>query len=226
MLRTTVDIASEPQGIANRCRSETNLRELTVTSLLLIVTCTACFGLVVGGVRDGTQALFTGIKLPVVWLGSLLFCLPGFYVLSALFGQSLSWRALAALLLAAMARAALVLFAFLPVLWLVTDVLSSERAYHQLSVLSAAMYGLAALAAAGTFVRAFRLTALTVPLFGSLSLLFVLVAGQSAWSLRPFIGRPSQQSVPFLRAPEGTFIDSLWTSVDSARGLYSLRDHN
>ncbi len=222
MVQTTFEIAQDPRGIANRCRSETRLVELTLVSLLLVFSCTACFGVTLGGVRGWQQALFTGVKLPLVWLGSLVFCLPGFYVMSALFGQSLRLRALVALLLAAMARAALVLFACLPVLWLVSDILSGELAYHQVTVLSSAIYGLAALAAAGTFVRAYRFTPQMVPLFGSLCLLFVIVSGQCAWSLRPFIGRPSQKNVPFLRAPEGTFLGAVATSLDSARGHYAV----
>lgn len=54
----------------------------------------------------------------------------------------------------------------------------------------------------------------------SFTLAFFCVAGQTAWSLRPFVGRPAQADVPLLRAPEGTFLEAVVTGVDSARGRY------
>jgi hypothetical protein len=51
-------------------------------------------------------------------------------------------------------------------------------------------------------------------------LVFFAVLGQTAWMLRPFFGRPSQTSIPFVRAPEGTLADALVTSSKSAAGIY------
>jgi hypothetical protein len=41
--------------------------------------------------------------------------------------------------------------------------------------------------------------------------------------LRPFFGRPSQESIPFVRAREGGFADAVVTTGRSAAGLY---DHS
>ena len=49
---------------------------------------------------------------------------------------------------------------------------------------------------------------------------FFAVGGQAAWILRPYLGRPSEKHVPFLRASEGSFSDALFRSFRSARGIY------
>ena len=47
------------------------------------------------------------------------------------------------------------------------------------------------------------------------------IAGmQMTWTLRPYVVRPRTEDVPFLRAREGSFLDSVSRSIDSARGIY------
>jgi hypothetical protein len=38
--------------------------------------------------------------------------------------------------------------------------------------------------------------------------------------LRPFIGRPAQAEVPFLRHKESSFADAVYTSSRSSLGIY------
>jgi len=214
-------ICSQPLATARRCRTESDLIPLIKASLLLLIVGTSSFGLVLGGARDLSQALATAVKLPLVWIVTLALCAPAFYAIAAVFGQPWRLRALLALTLTATARASLVLFAMLPVLWLFSDVFqSSSRFYHQLTLLASLIYATSGLAALGVLLRGFDRKLATAPLLGLFAVVFFLVAGQTAWSLRPFVGRPSQAEVPWFRNPEGTFFEAIGRDLDSARGRY------
>ena len=79
-------------------------------------------------------------------------------------------------------------------------------------------YGLSGVASLGVMLRALgRAVWATAALFVAL---FGLVGGQTAWTLRPYMGRPSQGRVPFLRLPDGQFAKHLYTSGRSSVGLY------
>ena len=124
MFDTITMISSDPGATATRCRQEDRLFPLMKTSLLVMLGGTGAFGVVLGGTRDFAQAFASLVKLPLVWVLTLAVAAPAFYVIAAVLGQPLRLRALLALILAAMARASLVLFALLPVLALLPDILS------------------------------------------------------------------------------------------------------
>jgi hypothetical protein len=151
----------------------------------------------------------------------LAVCTPAFYGLTAVLGRGLRLRSLIALILAASARASLVLFALLPVLWLAVDVWGdSPRDYQRLTMSAALIYGCAGLAGLGIMLRALGTSLRSLPLLLGFLGTFFLVAGQTAWSLRPFVGRPSEVATPWFRTPEGTFLAALSTGSESARGIY------
>jgi hypothetical protein len=55
----------------------------------------------------------------------------------------------------------------------------------------------------------------------ALLMVFSLVGSQMSWTLRPFLVRPRTPSAPFVRQLESNFLDSVATSLNSARGVYS-----
>lgn len=221
MLKTMVLICSKPRELVDWCQSERSLEELVRAALVLVLGCTAAFGFVLGEARDLQQAAASALKLPLVWIVTLAVSAPLFHAIAAALGHALSLRALLALVLVATARAALVLFALVPVLWLFADVTrGSAQQYHQLTMLAALMYAVAGCAALGVLLRGFRSTLGALPVLAGFALTFFLVAGQTAWSLRPFVGRPAEVESPWFRAPESTFFEALVRGSDSARGVY------
>lgn len=235
MLDTITMISSDPGATALRCRNEDRLVPLVKTSLCVMLGGTGAFGLVLGGTRDWSQAFATLAKLPLVWVLTLAVSAPAFYAIAAILGQPLRLRALLALTLAATARASLVLFALLPVLALLPDILSGSflkssalapDVYHKVTFFAAIIFAASGLSALGVLLRGFKPSFSTWPLLGLYTLVFFFVAGQTAWSLRPFVGRPAQKEVPLWRAPEGTFLEALGTGYDSARGRYHRCDND
>jgi len=213
-------LCSQPAVAARYCRAEENILPLVKTALLTLLICSAVFGLVLGSTRDLEQGIATAVKLPTVWVIALGLCAPAYYAIAAILGDGIRFRALAALLLIAVSRASLVMFALLPVLWLAADVAD----YHQVTSVAAFICGVSGIAALGVLVRGFAWHPRMVPMVTLFGLVFFVVTGQTAWSLRPFVGRPSQTDVPVLRAPEGVFLDATRLGLQSARGIYISND--
>lgn len=214
---TLTGLLRAPGEIARRCLAGRDLPTLANASLLAVAAGGAIFGATLGLSRGGLQVLFAAVKVPIAMLLTLVLMAPALYALANVHGRDWSLRATAALMLSATARACLVLLSFVPVLVVAHD---AGVGYHALAFGSALAYGVSGLAAVGVLLRAIGKGTGLVPLAASLSLCFALVGGQSAWILRPYLGRPAQASVPFVRAPEDAFIDRVLTSARSATGDY------
>ncbi|WP_437292776.1 hypothetical protein [Sorangium sp. So ce426] len=206
-----------PAEVAASCREDRDIRAIALASLGAIALGSAVFGGVVGSFRGREQIVYAAIKVPLAMLITLAISAPALHAFSAVLGRPWPMRSVIALALASAARSSLVLLAFAPVLWLAID---TGLGYHASSVAAWLAYAVAGLAAVGVLVRgigAGRGRWLTAVAFMAV---FFAVGGQAAWILRPYLGRPSENVVPFLRASEGSFSDALFRSFRSARGIY------
>lgn len=162
------------------------LREL----LAVVVVCGFVQGAVMG-LHDGRvmQGVYSGIKVPLLLLGSTVVCVPSFYVLHL--GLSLHGDFMAACraIFVVQAVAAVFLAACAP---LIAFAYVSSDHYPFAICANGVVYLGAALTAQRALARHY------VPLIakdrrhrvtlGAFFVLYVLVAIQLAWTLRPFIG--------------------------------------
>ena len=211
------ELLRSPKAVAERTRKGGDLRPLFVAALSALVLGAGVFGATLATSRGGAQLLYSGVKLPLALLATLLVVLPAFHAIAAGLGRPQSFSAMVALVLAAAGRGALVLVALAPVIWLCFD---RGLSYHPGVLLAAFCYGLAGVASLELLLRGigrdFR-GFMIVVLFGAV--LFA-TGGQTAWMLRPFLGRPAAQHLPFLRARESSFLDAVERSAQSAVGIY------
>ncbi len=203
----------EPLAVARRCHEPSNLRPLARTALLVIVSGGAAFGGAVGSYRGGWQTCFAALKIPLATLATLVVCVPAFYALAASFGRIWRLRTVIALLLAAGARCALVLLALAPIVWLAIDMGAS---YHASKLLAALAYSLAGLSALLLTLRALGPEPGRAGAAICCLAVFLLVGGQCAWLLRPYLGDPADQVVPFIAtgAEGGGVGGALWRSSE------------
>jgi hypothetical protein len=207
----------DPTDIVARCERPEGLRDLATTSLGCIAAGAAVFGGVVGSFRGGLQIAYSSAKLPIALFAALVVCVPAFFAVATSIGKPLRFGAVAALTLAASARAALVLMGLAPILWLAVD---GGLDYHASVMLASCMYLASGLTALGIVWRGLGGTLRGFAAAMVCAGIFLGVLGQTAWMLRPFLGRPSQESIPFVRTREGTFADAVVTSSRSAAGIY------
>jgi hypothetical protein len=180
----------------------------------------AAFGATLGAAHGGLQIMASALKLPVVVLLTAALTAPALSALhQAVAGRNDTGRELA-LVLAALTFGLLVAAALAPVV-LLAEVAGVE--YHRLVVLV-----VACCAVGGGSGFSLLLQGLSKPgttdgrLVGLLFIAVVaLVGSQLSWTLRPWLVRPQTVDAPFVRALEGSFLDALSLTADSARGRYA-----
>lgn len=219
--RGTVDrLLAEPAAVieAALVADATAQARIVRVLLLAIVVSTAAFGAALGFARGGVQVLFAAIKLPLVVLVTAAVSTPALTALSLALGRTSDLRADLVRVLTALARGSVVLAALSPIMLVASSV---RLEYHQAVVLcvlccaAAGALGLPPLASALWAERRGRLF-----LCAAMITVVALAGTHTAWIFRPYLVRPRETSVVFMRGLDGTFADSVGRSTRSAGGIY------
>jgi hypothetical protein len=200
-----------PSEVAKDCREDRDVLPIVTSALFAIVASALLFGAAVGSWRGGAQIAYAALKVPVVTVGTLVVCVPAFYAIAAVFGRPWSLRSAVSIMLVAGARFSLVLLAATPVVWLTINLGAS---YDAVKLLASLAYSLGGLAALGLILRGLGPGPGRIATVLTFVGVFLLVGGQTAWILRPYIGTPGQADVTlFTREREGGVAYQLWLSV-------------
>jgi hypothetical protein len=190
---------------------------------LVIVAGTAAFGAAIGSWRDPMQAVFSAVKFPLILLLTAIGngLLNG--MLAPLLGTNISVRQSLSAVFMSFTIAAAVLGACSPLMWFVVwnsprfeggtnGTFTTQSFFFVLLVAVMAVAGVAGNVRLLQLLR--RLSGTREAAWRTLSawlLLNLLLGGQLAWNLRPFVGAP-HLPVEFLRATafEGNFFEGLY----------------
>jgi len=144
------------------------------------------------------QSCYSGLKVPLLLLVSTLVCLPNFFVINTVLGLRDDFAAAYRGVLSAQGGVAVCLAALAPLT--MVGYLSSSH-YTFALVLNGTMFALASLAGQVTLARHYRPLIARNPRhrigLTMWLVLYVFVAIQLAWVLRPFIGDPSRPTTFF-----------------------------
>jgi hypothetical protein len=193
------------------------VREKLAYALLTMVGLTAVYGAATGAYASPAQALSAAIKLPLLFLGTLAICFPGFFVIQVLVGSRLKLSQVLALVLGALSLSAILLAAVVPIP--VFFLFTGANYYfltllHVLIVLGAGLMGMAALhdglAYACEKRGVYPKKAMTI--MKVWAVLFAFVGIQMAWNLQPFVGDRGQPFQLF-RRNEGNFYTAVVYSL-------------
>ncbi len=217
------ELLRAPKRSAERSVTGEELPAFVLSALAAIVIGAGTFGAVLATSRGGVQLLYSALKLPLALLVTLVLVVPAFHAIAGALGRPLAFRGVVALSLAATARAALLLVAFAPLMWLALDL---GVDYHDGVLLAAVCYGVAGLAALRLLLHGVGFTARGALIVGVAAWVVCPVGGQTAWLFRPFFGRPAQEEVPFLRHKESSFLDAVYKSARSSAGIYDAIEHS
>lgn len=211
-------LLKQPGVVLRALETGEGLAERTRTYVQVLVACTATFGASLGFFRGGVQIVYAAVKLPLVMLLLLAVVAPLLHALDRALERPANMARSVALLVAALARGALVLAAETPLIWAAHAVGAD---YHRLVLLAVLACSLA-----GVVSFRFLWTALSVTPRARLLVTFVLVTtmgivgAQASWILRPFLVRPRATDVVFVHPLEGSFSESIGDTLSSARGHY------
>jgi membrane-bound ClpP family serine protease len=190
-----------------------------ISMLLTFILCVSTFyGAVMGSFgHDWRQILSAGIKVPMLYLLTLLVCFPLLYVINVLMGSKLRLRQTFALILIALAINCILLGVCSPIA-LVFQITGSN--YHFIKLLHVAIFGLGALwgmialwrGLIGMCEKSNLYPKQAIKILQVWMLIFGFVGTQMAWSLRPYVGAPDKQW-EFVRTQESNFYVGVWISL-------------
>lgn len=195
-------------------------RALAVSSVLFL----AVFGFVLGLAHSFWQALSSAVKMPMLFLATVVFCLPAFYFFSLVLGTPLRMGQVATIVLAGIGVTAFLLLGLAPVI--LFFVLTS-KSYPFFQLLAVAFVAISGCIGAYFLWRGMALTdsgaerssgSLRRVLLGTWFILYGFVGSQMVWRLSPLVGDPA---LPFilLRPSRDNFYVDVIHAVERAMGM-------
>jgi len=206
------DRASFFEQVRERRRLGIKLRSMVLSSMVYL----ALFGLVLGMSSSWQQALMSALKLPVLFLVTLLICLPTLYFFNLLYGAQMTFEQTSALLMAAITVTGALALAFASIslfFWLTV-----REQYTILTLLNSGVlaisswWGLTFLRQGMRHVQGDAPDVRQRRILATWLTIYAFVGTQMGWALRPFFGVPGEPFV-VLRGGGGTFYSSVLTAI-------------
>jgi hypothetical protein len=222
-------ILRDRTGLWTQILEERELGRLIGQLCLSSAAALACYGAVLGASNSFLQALSSAVKLPVMFLVTIAICMPTLYLFNLVFGARLSIKQAVALVLVAVSVISALSLAFAPISLFFLVTAPDYEFYKLLNVVILALTGVVGLTVLLDGMRSLNkhaVPASTPPgaqpgpqeprvnmtLLRIWVLLFGFVGTQLAWTLRPFLGSPSEKFQVF-RALEGNFYVNIVETV-------------
>lgn len=201
---------------------EIGLDRKIVSFLVCSASFLALYGLVVGASSHWLQAISSAIKLPGLYLITLLVCLPSLYIFEVVTGSTRNFRQYLVLLLATTSVISVMLLAFVPV---VLFFLLSVNDYNFFKLLNVAIFTLTGVIGVQFFYQSMKSLhsqdaekSRNLKVVQAWLFLYGFVGSQLGWSLRPFFGTPGKDFALF-RPLESNFYVHIWKTLTHALGL-------
>jgi hypothetical protein len=203
------------QGI----RLPNKIISLLVCSSLFI----AAYGAIIGAYHSWMQAISSAIKLPALYLITLLICIPTLFFANIIFGSKRSFAQHLALVLTAVSVTSVLLFSFAPI---TLFFLITTNNYQFLILLNVLIFAITGFIGVSSLYQATSLV-LEQDDEGSKTrqkilqfwlFLYAFVGSQLGWTLRPFFGTPGSVFELF-REREGNFYLSVIKSLSYLFGF-------
>lgn len=216
LLRDRKDFIDE---VRQGTRLNSKITSLLISSSILF----AIYGAVIGAFAGPLQALSSAVKLPALYLITLIICLPTLYFFNIIFGSKLTLEQHFVILLGAAAIISILLFSFAPVTLFFLATIDNYQFFKLLNVIIFGItgflginflyHGLQALSHQDSIGQATR-----TQILQSWLILYAFVGSQLGWTLRPFFGAPGQPFELF-RDMQGNFYLNVIQSILEVLGL-------
>lgn len=198
------------------------IRAMMISSVSFL----ALYGAVIGSQHSVLQAVSSALKLPALFLMTLLVCLPTLHFFNVLSGASLSLRQNFALILTAISVTSVLLLSFAPVVLFFMITTGHYQFFKLLNVAVFAVCGVIGLSFLSVGMKMIGWTdregvRARDRLILGWALLYGFVGSQLAWTLRPFFGAPG---LPFeaFRDLGGNFYANVFASMGELLGFFTV----
>ncbi|MFE4105321.1 actin-binding WH2 domain-containing protein [Almyronema epifaneia] len=211
-------------AVLEEIRQDIKLERKIISLLISSTVFLAVYGAIIGASSSWLQMLSSAIKLPALYLITLIICLPTLYFFDILFGSALNFRQYMAMVLTAVSVISVLLFSFAPVSLFF---LISIQDYTFFLLLNVAIMGLTGVIGIKLFYDGMRNLAspqaaedqLRNRLLKGWLVLYALVGSQLGWTLRPFFGAPDEPFQLFRPEIDGNFYGQILRLVFQLFGI-------
>lgn len=210
LLRDRGEFLSE---IHNSVKLKSKISALLMSSFCFF----AVYGAIIGAFHSPLQVLSSAVKLPALYLITLLVCLPTLYIFNVLFGSKQSIAQHFTYLLTAVSVISLLLCGFAPV---TLFFLITVNDYSFFLLLNVAIFALTGILGVSFLYQVMKPIAdddtdqgikIRTSILRFWLALYGFVGSQLGWTLRPFFGSPGQFEL--FRPREGSFFTGVWNAL-------------
>ena len=206
-------------------RSATKLESKIASLLVASSFFFSVYGAIIGAYSGGLQIISSAIKLPALYLITLIICLPTLYFFDILFGSKLSFKQYVTMALTSVAVISVLLFSFAPV---VLFFFISVKGYNFFLLLNVLVMAITGAVGVRLFYKGMRDMVgaeaieqkLRRRLLQGWVILYGLVGSQLGWTLRPFFGAEGEPFQIFRPEIDGNFYAQVIRSIGSMLGWY------
>jgi len=198
---------AEDKGIGSK------IRAMLISCFIFL----ALYGGVMGGIHGWQQALSSMIKLPILFLVTLMICAPSLHFFNVLFGSRQTIMQTIALLLTAISTTSVLLFSVAPISLFF---LLSDSGYLFYKLLNVGIFVLAGVLGVFFLREGMRIVTERTDdpniqtrrmIFRLWVVVYGFVGSQMAWALSPFMGAPGLDFVLFRNDGGNIYADILNT---------------
>jgi hypothetical protein len=199
------------------------MRAMLVSSIIFF----ALYGAVMGSTHSVWQALSSAVKLPLLFLATLVISSPTLYFFNLIFGSNQSLTQNFALILTAITVTAVLLLSFAPI---VLFFLLTTSHYQFFKLLNVGVFTVSGLVGVGFLSQGMRVVSASSRQGAGARqnvvrlwiLVYAFVGSQMAWTLRPFVGAPGLEFELF-RQLGGNFYANIFASIGEVLGFLTVR---
>jgi hypothetical protein len=214
---TVLSLLSDRQKFLTEISEGIKLKS-KISSLMLSSFCFfAIYGGIIGTFHSPLQTISSAIKLPTLYLITLLVCLPTLYIFNALFGSKQTIAQHFTYLLTAVTVIGILLFGFAPVALFFLITVNDYPFFLLLNVIIFALTGVMGVSFLYQIMKPIdnednhQNVKVRTNILKFWLVLYGFVGSQLGWTLRPFFGSPGKFEL--FRPREGTFFSGVWNAL-------------
>ncbi|MGM3306210.1 actin-binding WH2 domain-containing protein [Anabaena sp. WFMT] len=218
-----IQLLRERQVFLEEIRQGVRLPSKIISLLVCSSLFIAMYGGIIGAYHSWMQALSSAVKLPALYLITLLICLPTLFFSNIIFGSKRTFGQYFALVLTAVAVTSVLLFSFAPI---ALFFLMTTNNYQFLILLNVIIFSLTGFIGISSLYNATSVvleqedegSQTRKKIIQGWLFLYAFVGSQLGWTLRPFFGTPDSIFQLF-REREGNFYLSVLQSLGHILGI-------
>jgi hypothetical protein len=212
-----LSLFSNREELFNEIINSTRIWKIIGQLVLLLFVLTFFYGFIMGLYHSFLQAVVTGLKIPVLFLGALIICFPAIFIIQLIIGSKLRMGQMLAIILAGLVLMSIIMASFAPIVFFF---FITGSHYNFLQILHVLVFIFAGVFGMLLIVNGLKYACdekgiypkVGVTIFQFWIVIMAFVGIQLAWNLRPFLG-DSGKPFALFRKYEGNFYQMIINSV-------------